>query len=104
MDLKRIRYAIALADEQNFVRAAEKLHVSQPALSRSIQVLEDELGLLLFDRGNRAVTATKVGEVFLEHVRRVSHQVRTLELEMAQLRSGEIGQVAFGVGPSATYG
>jgi DNA-binding transcriptional LysR family regulator len=104
MDLRRIRYALALAEELNFARAAEKLHLSQPALSRGIQALEQELGVSLFDRDNRTVSITEVGKVFLEHARRVTYQMRSFELDMAQIRDGDIGHVTFGVGPSPTYG
>jgi DNA-binding transcriptional LysR family regulator len=103
MDLKRIRYAVTLAEELNFGRAATRLHLSQPALSRGIQMLEEELDLVLFDRGTRAVAVTKVGARFLEHAQRVIHQMRSFELDMAQLRSGGIGHVAFGIGPTPTY-
>jgi DNA-binding transcriptional LysR family regulator len=104
MDLKRIRYALALAQDLNFARAAEKLHLSQPALSRGIQALEEELGLSLFDRDNRTVSITKVGELFLERARRIAYEMRMFELDMAQIRDGQVGHVAFGVGPSPTYG
>ncbi len=103
MDLKRIRYAVTLAEELNFGRAATRLHLSQPALSRGIQMLEEELDLVLFDRGTRAVAVTKVGARFLEHAQRVIHQMRSFEMDMAQLRSGGIGHVAFGIGPTPTY-
>ncbi len=102
MDIKRLRYAIALAEELNFARAADKLHLSQPALSRSIQTLEDELGLLLFDRDNRNVRLTTVGAVFLAQARPLLFQMRSLERDMGLIRDGAIGQVAFGVGPLPT--
>lgn len=102
MDLKRLRYAIGLAEELNFARAAEKLHLSQPALSRSIQTLEEELGMLLFDRDNRNVVVTTAGALFLERARQLMFQMRNLERDMTLLRSGEIGQVAFGFGPLPT--
>ena len=104
MDIKRIRYAIALAEELNFARAAEKVNLSQPALSRSIQTLEEELGLMLFDRDNRNVALTTVGAVFLEQARRLIYQLRSMERDMKLIRGGEIGQVAFGVGPLPTAG
>ena len=104
MNIKRVRYALALAKEMNFARAAESVHLSQPALSRGIQTLEEELGLRLFDRDNRNVSVTKAGEAFLEHAKRVMFHVGTLKLEMEQLRDGDIGHVAFGVGSMPTYG
>jgi DNA-binding transcriptional LysR family regulator len=104
MDLKRIRYAIALAREMNFARAAEKLHLSQPALSRSIQTLEEELGMALFDRDNRNVRLTTVGAAFLEQAKVLVYQLGSLERDMTLMRSGDSGRVAFGVGPLPTAG
>lgn len=102
MDIKHLRYATALAQELNFARAAEKLHLSQPALSRAIQNLEEQLGFLLFDRDKRNVATTRAGEAFLLQAKGILFQMRTLELDMAQLRDGSGGRVAFGAGPSPT--
>ena len=99
MDLKRIRHALALAEEMNFIRAAEKVHLSQPAFSRSIQALENELGLPLFDRSKQGLAITAVGAQFLARARRLAHEARNLERDMALTRNGEIGQVSFGFGP-----
>lgn len=97
-----MRHAIALADELNFARAADRLHLSQPALSRSIQMLERELGLPLFDRDNRNVALTTAGAQFMEQARRLVYQARSLERDMGLLRNAAIGQVAFGCGPLPT--
>lgn len=102
MDIKHLRYASALAQELNFARAAEKLHLSQPALSRAIQTLEAQLGFLLFDRDKRSVAVTRAGDAFLREARSVLFQMRTLELNMGNLRDGRVGHVAFGAGPSPT--
>ncbi len=99
MDFKRLRYALAVADEGNFVRAAERVSISQPALSRAVQTLEDELGFLLFDRGNRNVAVTVAGAAFFNHARRLLFDVRNMEHDLALLRNGDSGQVAFGIGP-----
>lgn len=99
MDLKRIRHALALAQEMNFIRAAEKVHLSQPAFSRSIQALEDELGLALFDRSKQGLAITAIGNQFLARARRLAHEARSLERDMDLTRRGEIGQVSFGAGP-----
>jgi DNA-binding transcriptional LysR family regulator len=102
MDFKRLRYALAVADAGNFVRAAELVSISQPALSRAIQTLEDELGIVLFDRGNRNVTVTTAGRAFIEHARRICFEVSNMEHDVDQLRSGNSGLIAFGVGPLHT--
>ncbi|MES2126318.1 MAG: LysR family transcriptional regulator [Pseudomonadota bacterium] len=102
MDIKRIRYALALAEELSFARAAEKLHLSQPALTRAIQTLEEELGLMLFDRDNRNVKLTVVGAVFLKQARRLMFELRGLQHNMSLIRDAEIGHVSFGAGPLAT--
>ncbi len=102
MDFKRLRYAVAVADAGNFVRAAESVSISQPALSRAIQTLEDELGIVLFDRGNRNVTVTTAGRAFIEHARRICFEVSNMEHDVDQLRTGGSGEIAFGVGPLHT--
>lgn len=99
MDFKRLRYALAVADEGNFVRAAERVSISQPALSRAVQTLEEELGFLLFDRGNRNVAVTVAGAAFFNHARRLLFDVRNMEHDLALLRNGDSGEVAFGIGP-----
>ena len=62
-DMRRLRHALALAEYRNFARAADALHITQPALSRSIQSLEDGLGVRLFDRSPRDVQPTAFGEL-----------------------------------------
>jgi LysR family transcriptional regulator, cyn operon transcriptional activator len=70
MLLRHIRYLQAVAEHQNFTRAAEALHVSQPTLSQQIRQLEDGLGAQLFDRSGRTVRLTDAGEAYLHHARR----------------------------------
>ncbi len=83
MDLKRLRHVLALAKEMNFIRAAEKVHLSQPAFSRSIQALESELGLLLFDRSKQGMALTVVGKEFVARAKRLVHEAKSLERDMA---------------------
>ena len=71
MELRHLRYFIAVAEEENVSRAALKLHVSQPALSRQIRDLEDELGFSLLERGARSMRLTEAGRTFLIEARAV---------------------------------
>jgi DNA-binding transcriptional LysR family regulator len=105
MDLKRWTHIVAVADRRSFIRAAEQVHLSQPALTRSIQAAEAELGLLLFDRGTQEVVPTPAGEFIVARARRLVFDNRCLERDIALYRSLELGDTAFGVGPfpAATF-
>jgi len=99
MDLRALRHAVALADELNFARAAARVHLTQSALSRSVQALEEELAVRLFDRDLRHVALTSVGRHFIERARGLLFEAGTLKREVDLLRAGELGDVAFGAGP-----
>jgi LysR family transcriptional regulator, cyn operon transcriptional activator len=71
---RQVRYFLAVAEHQSFTRAAEALHVSQPALSQQVRLMEESLGVQLFDRSGRATRLTDSGEVYLQYVRRVSQE------------------------------
>jgi len=99
MDLKRLRHIVALADEGNFARAALRVNLSQPALSRSIQAAEAELEVSLFDRGTIEITPTPAGKFVLERARKLLFDSRCLERDIALYCKNQIGDLAFGVGP-----
>ena len=99
MDLKRMTHLVALADERNFGRAAERVHLSQPALSRSVQAAETELRMQLFDRGNLEVSCTTAGKFVVERARKLLFDSRCLERDVSLFRERLIGDIAFGVGP-----
>jgi len=99
MDIKRLSHLLALAEEKHFARAAERVHLSQPAFSRSIQALEQELGLRLFDRDNGPVQATPAGRHLIERARKLVFDARGLKREMQLYAEAKLGDVAFGLGP-----
>jgi DNA-binding transcriptional LysR family regulator len=75
MELRHLRYFVAIGEEQHYGRAARRLRVAQPALSRQIQDLEEELGFKLFERLPRGVKLSAAGKLFLEHTRRILQEV-----------------------------
>jgi DNA-binding transcriptional LysR family regulator len=86
VELRHLRYFVAVAEELHFRRAAERLYVAQPAVSEQIRKLEAELGVRLFDRTNRSVVLTEPGRAMLDQARRVLHQA-----EIAQLTARNAG-------------
>lgn len=103
MDIRKIRHVTVLAAERNFARAAAKLSITQSALSHSIARLEEEIGLVLFDRNRSGAGAllTSAGAEFVERAEDLLISERGLVHELALLREGEIGQIAFGFSPMA---
>lgn len=99
MDLRNLRHAVALAAERNFARAAEKLHITQPALSRSIQALEQEFGVQLFNRERSGVTLTVIGSALIGRAEDLLRRARGLEQEVSRLRALEAGELKFGLAP-----
>ncbi len=67
MELRHLRYFVAVVEEQSFTKAAEKLFIAQPPLSRQIQNLEQELGIQLFESGSRPLKTTEAGQFFYQH-------------------------------------
>ena len=103
MTLNQLEYFQKVATLQHFRQAAELLKISQPSLSRSMSLLEEELGLMLFEHQGRNVVLTKSGRVFLEHVNRILEEVYIAEHKMKQLAgSGGHIDIAY-VFPLANY-
>ena len=103
MELRHLRYFVAVAEELNFTRAAERLHIAQPPLSRQIQQLEEEIGVLLFERGSRPLKLTEAGRFFHAHARQLLAQ--TAELASMTQRVGQIERrMSIGFVASTLYG
>ena len=103
MELRQIQYFLAVAEELSFIRAAERLQITQPPLSRQIRQLEEELGVELFRRTKRRVELTETGRAFLEEARQILAQVEQ-GVHVAQRASrGEIGRLVVGFEGSSTY-
>jgi LysR family transcriptional regulator, benzoate and cis,cis-muconate-responsive activator of ben and cat genes len=103
MELRQFRYFVAVADEQNFTRAAERLHMTQPPLSRQIQQIEEDVGLPLFERGSRPLRLTEAGRIFYTHAKRLvdeADEVAQLTRRLAQLAE----RIVIGFVPSTLYG
>jgi DNA-binding transcriptional LysR family regulator len=99
MELRHLNHLIALADERHFARAALRVHLSQPAFSRSIQTLERQAGLRLFDREGGDVRPTAAGDFLIDRARRLLFDARCVDRDLALYRNRELGDTAFGVGP-----
>jgi DNA-binding transcriptional LysR family regulator len=102
MDLRRLRYFVVAAEELNFSRAAGRLRIAQPPLSAQIKQLENELGVLLFDRTGRGVRLTDAGYVLLEEARRIFIQLEQTARMVERVGSGQVGRLSLGFVPSAT--
>lgn len=103
MELRHLRYFVAVAEEKNFTRASERLFIAQPPLSRQIQQLEDELGVPLFVRNSRPLKLTDAGQFFYEHAIQVL--ARTGELKAMTQRVGKISRTLnIGFVASTLYG
>ncbi|MBY1011207.1 LysR family transcriptional regulator [Pseudomonas aeruginosa] len=103
MELRHLRYFIAVAEELHFGRAAERLGISQPPLSQQIQALEEEIGARLFERTNRRVELTDAGRLFLDESRQVLALVDKAVLLARRAHLGELGELKIGFTSSAPF-
>ena len=93
VEIRHLRYFLAVSDELHFRRAAERLHIAQPPLSQAIQKLEAALGVQLFERTSRAVMPTEAGVVFAEEARKI---LAALEHAVSKTRGAANGRVRRG--------
>jgi DNA-binding transcriptional LysR family regulator len=100
MELRHLRYFVAVAGEENVSRAALKLHVSQPALSRQIRDLEDEIGFKLFERSAKSVKLTAAGKTFLTEAQAVLQRAGEAVKAARAVATGSHGELHVGYAPS----
>lgn len=110
MDIRHLKYFIAVVEEQSFTKASERLFIAQPPLSRQIQNLEDELGLQLLERGSRPVKTTEAGQFFYQYAKRIlsnMEQMVSMTKRVGQtdktLRVGFVGSLLLGLLPQIIY-
>ena len=100
MDLHHLRYLLALAEHQSFRKAADALCITQPALSRSLQALEQDLGVQLVDRASNQNTLTAYGRQVVQNARGILSGTAELRRNVAQLKAGSLGTISIGFGPT----
>src|SRR6201996_399819 len=96
MELRQLRYLVALAEELNFTRAAANEHVAQPALSQQIRRLEEEVGVALVERTTRPVALTDAGQLLVVRARRMLSELSAAETELEAVRGMNTGHVTIG--------
>lgn len=104
MDLRQLRYFVAVANTRNFTRAAEQMHIAQPPLSRQIQLLEEELGVQLVLRNSRPVALTEAGRLFYEQSLQVLQRVDQMKTGMRQAGRNLRQSISIGYVGSTLYG
>jgi len=103
MELRHLRYFVGVGEEQHFGRAAERLRIAQPALSRQIQDLEKEIGFRLFDRLPRGVKLSSAGKLFLEDARRILGEVQEATRRAERMANGKAGTLRVGFVESISW-
>jgi len=104
VELRHLRYFVAVGEEEHFGRAAERLHVVQPALTRQVRQLEEELGCALFERLKWGVRLTEAGKTFLEEARRLLSDLGRGVDRTRLVAQGKVGRVRVGFSETATHG
>src|SRR5258706_10808438 len=103
MELRDLRYFVVIGEEQHYGRAAHRLHIAQPALSRQIQNLEEEIGFKLFDRLARGVKISAAGRLFMEDARRILQQVNEATARAKRVALGQSGTLRVGFTENASW-
>lgn len=96
MELRQLEYFIAVSKELHFSRAAERLNIAQPTLSQQIKILEDEVGIPLFDRIGKKTALTEAGKILLRHSERVFYEIEQAEAALRDLNGLQLGKLTIG--------
>ncbi|WP_309484769.1 LysR family transcriptional regulator [Lysinibacillus boronitolerans] len=100
MEIRHLHYFMAVCEELHFTKAAEKLGISQPTLSQQIRVLEDELGMPLFDRIGKKIVVTEAGSLLFSYTIEVFNTLQNVKDSIKDLQALEGGQISIGIMPS----
>ena len=100
MDLRQLRYFLAVAEAGSFTAAARQLHVSQPALGYQVKQLEERYGAPLLERHSRGIRTTKAGAVLAEHARKIMAEVEAAEAALGKMRTAQAPVISLGVTPT----
>lgn len=103
MELRHLRYFVGVGEEQHFGRAAEQLHIAQPALSRQIRDLEREIGFALFDRLPRGVRLNAAGRSFLTDARHILQDIQEARVRAERIASGKSGTLRIGIATALSW-
>src|SRR5262249_52758037 len=103
MELRHLRYFVAVGEELSFTRAAERLHIAQPPLSQQIRQLEEELGVTLFERAARPVRLSEAGLLFFDRARELLAALEATVADTRRIGRGQAGRLVIGFAGSAMY-
>lgn len=103
MKFRHLRYFVAVAEELNFTRAAERLNMAQPPLSQQIKQMEDDLGTILIERGSRPMRLTRAGGVMLDHAKRILEMSDAAQTDVRRIARGQTGLLNVAFVGSALY-
>lgn len=104
MEIRLIKYFLTIAEEENITKAAEKLHMSQPPLSRQLKLLEDELGVTLFERGKKKMQLTKEGYYLKSRGKEIIELIEQTEMHLKEIKKGVRGTINIGTIETAGMG
>jgi DNA-binding transcriptional LysR family regulator len=99
MNLNQLEHLVALDETRHFAKAADKVYLSQPAFSRSIQALERQTNLILFERKGGEIRPTPAGQFLIDRARQLILEARAVQRDIHLYKRGEVGELAFGMGP-----